>query len=422
LPHPQVIEDHEGIDTTLHSEPHSWVDMHIDENGDPLHDTGVYDEQDRAAGGLELVQAAASGDRQDLHEAIRANSDNLEWSVFEGITALFVAARFGQADAVKILVKGGAEIDTKTATGSTPLWCATLHGHGDVVAILAANGANLAASTKDEEDQLLFDGGTVAHIAAHLGRGSVIGALVQAGKTQILTQPMAGGFTTGMVAAQNGHVEILQTLHEANVDIIGPCVTLDGTICMSALDFARQAMEDAAIQLLEQWEEKYVAQETSMAKDVLAEMKADRKSKESQQLLADTSEKVKRAARKEVERAHKDDRDVGNAVESLLSRLEKVAQDKFTTKGLGWGYVSDVSLGRVPTLSSASVTGSSSGNIHLGKPRVKLDQWRWRPKNSVSPAAAASTHATEGGGPTSGKAAAATHTGVWCCAQHSGYH
>ncbi len=62
---------------------------------------------------------------------------------YGGFTALHLAARDGNAQAVAALLEGGAELDRKSAgDGSTPLLVATINGHWDLAMELVDRGAD----------------------------------------------------------------------------------------------------------------------------------------------------------------------------------------------------------------------------------------------------------------------------------------
>lgn len=64
------------------------------------------------------------------------------------ITPLHVAAKWGKANMVTVLLSRGANIDNKTRDGLTALHCAARSGHEAVIEQLLENGAPISSKTK----------------------------------------------------------------------------------------------------------------------------------------------------------------------------------------------------------------------------------------------------------------------------------
>lgn len=74
---------------------------------------------------------------------------NVYFIVFQhNITPLHVAAKWGKANMVALLLDRGANIEAKTRDGLTPLHCAARSGHEQVVDMLLERGAPISAKTK----------------------------------------------------------------------------------------------------------------------------------------------------------------------------------------------------------------------------------------------------------------------------------
>lgn len=65
------------------------------------------------------------------------------------ISPLHVAAKWGRARLVELLLERGAIIDCRTRDLLTPLHCAARSGHDAVVELLLERGAPIAAKTKN---------------------------------------------------------------------------------------------------------------------------------------------------------------------------------------------------------------------------------------------------------------------------------
>jgi len=67
-------------------------------------------------------------------------------SVMDQASALLWAARQGQLEAVRLLIKAAADVNAVAASGWTPLYAAALNGHYMIVEELLANGAHVASA------------------------------------------------------------------------------------------------------------------------------------------------------------------------------------------------------------------------------------------------------------------------------------
>lgn len=64
------------------------------------------------------------------------------------ITPLHVAAKWGKANMVGVLLNNNANLESKTRDGLTPLHCAARSGHDSVVDMLLQRGAPISSKTK----------------------------------------------------------------------------------------------------------------------------------------------------------------------------------------------------------------------------------------------------------------------------------
>ena len=71
-----------------------------------------------------------------------------------GDTALHHACRNGDLAVVRILVKGGADVNRMNEGGHFPLYCAAGHGHAETVRYLLQQGADTDQRMKDGKDIL----------------------------------------------------------------------------------------------------------------------------------------------------------------------------------------------------------------------------------------------------------------------------
>mmetsp|Transcript_26869 Transcript_26869/g.52616 ORF Transcript_26869/g.52616 Transcript_26869/m.52616 type:complete len:234 (-) Transcript_26869:131-832(-) len=134
---------------------------------------------------LLLHMAAKSGKNQLLTHSVAMPGVKLEDTDCLGSTPLHYAARFGQKEAVAILIQAGASIEARDAEGSMPLHAAASAGHLETLSLLLdarsdisavddkGNSAlHLAAArswSSDQIGQLLLDEGAEVNLTNFYG-------------------------------------------------------------------------------------------------------------------------------------------------------------------------------------------------------------------------------------------------------------
>ena len=121
---------------------------------------------------------------------------------------LHEAASNGDADAVRTLVKAGADIDARNGDGQTPLFLAAYFGHADTVRALAAAGADIQARNGVGETPL-HAAALVGHAPAVRGRPG--GVTVSIGSITVNGQSINGN--------GNDKAEAVRALVEAGADV-----------------------------------------------------------------------------------------------------------------------------------------------------------------------------------------------------------
>ena len=126
----------------------------------------------------------------------------IEDEVIEGCTPLWAAAATGHLDVVKLLIERNADVDGRASKGSTPLRAAAHDGHLDVVRCLVERGADVNARTQYK--------GTPIMAACDHGHLSIITYLINKGA--FVDLQATNGNTALHYAAYRGHLEVVSQL------------------------------------------------------------------------------------------------------------------------------------------------------------------------------------------------------------------
>ena len=188
-----------------------------------------------------FMEAAKQGDCQRLRELITEGLDvNLQHGVADEPrhTALVCAAENGQADAVRLLLAAGANVDEKcggAGDNSTALMHAASKGQLECTRILIEAGASAVARDRS--------GKTPMHYAAAEGHAEVLSNLAKAGARADAISKQ--GESPLMEAAGGGHVSGVKRLLELGAD--PNCVNKNG---FSALTNGAMAGHAEVVEIL----------------------------------------------------------------------------------------------------------------------------------------------------------------------------
>ncbi len=96
---------------------------------------------------LNIFEAAALGNTERLGLILVEHPKELNKFSGDGFQALGLAAFFGQADAARILIEAGSEVDTSSQNDLhvTPLHSAVASGNVQIAGLLLENGADVKA-------------------------------------------------------------------------------------------------------------------------------------------------------------------------------------------------------------------------------------------------------------------------------------
>jgi uncharacterized protein len=176
-----------------------------------------------------VADAAMKGDRDAVRALLKQGAD-VSAAKGDGMTALHFAAERGDAAMTEMLVYAGANVSAVTRIGQyTPLHLASRAGNEAVVAALLKAGASVAAKTTTS-------GVTPLHLAAASGSAAVVTLLLDHGADADAPES-EWGQTPLMFAAADNRVEAIRVLLERGAD---------ATIQTRSIDIAHQSQLDRA--------------------------------------------------------------------------------------------------------------------------------------------------------------------------------
>jgi uncharacterized protein len=176
-----------------------------------------------------VADAAMKGDRDAVRALLKQGAD-VSAAKGDGMTALHFAAERGDAPMTEMLVYAGANVSAVTRIGQyTPLHLASRGGNAPVVQALLKAGASVSAKTSTS-------GVTPLHLAAASGSADVVALLLDHGADADAPES-EWGQTPLMFAAADNRVEAIRVLLEHGAD---------ATITTKSIDLAHQSQLDRA--------------------------------------------------------------------------------------------------------------------------------------------------------------------------------
>ena len=156
-----------------------------------------------------LIIAARNGNLDSVKTLLRYKADieargnfKFDDQVIEGCTPLWAAAASGHLDVVELLIERNADVDGRTITNSTPLRAAAYDGRLDIVRCLVENGADVNARNNFENTPLM--------VACYNGHINVVTYLIERDANMDLQDKQ--GNTVLHYAVERGHFEIANKL------------------------------------------------------------------------------------------------------------------------------------------------------------------------------------------------------------------
>ena len=173
-----------------------------------------------AAQTTSVIDAARKGDREAVRALLKQGAD-VSAAEGDGTTALHLAARAGDAELVQVLVYAGANLRATTRLGAyTPLMMAAQAGHSAAVAALIAGGADVKATSTTGTTPLMF--------AAQSGDTRTVTMLVEGG-SEVNARETAMGQTPLMFAVAYNRVDVVRLLAARGADVQATSKVVDLT-------------------------------------------------------------------------------------------------------------------------------------------------------------------------------------------------
>src|SRR5881296_4701978 len=163
-----------------------------------------------ATGPLPLIDAVKNVDREAVRSLLKQGA-NVNATQADGTTALHWASYRDDLESADLLIRSGANVNARNDLGATPLWAACQNGSESMVGRLLTAGANPNAA--------LLLGETPVMVAARSGNLAVVELLAAKGAN--VNARAARGQTALMWAVAQKHPEVVSVLlaHGADVHI-----------------------------------------------------------------------------------------------------------------------------------------------------------------------------------------------------------
>jgi ankyrin repeat protein len=166
-----------------------------------------------------ITDAARRGDAEAVRSLLRGGAD-ANASEGDGMTALHWAADAGHLEIAEILMYAGANVDAATRLGNyTPLHLAARQGHGPLVLALLEGGADADATTTS-------GGSTALHLSAGSGSAEAVTALLRFG-ARVNARESSRGQTPLMFAAGEGRSAAIRALVAHGADLALTSLVVD---------------------------------------------------------------------------------------------------------------------------------------------------------------------------------------------------
>lgn len=184
-----------------------------------------------------VADAAMRGDVEAVRTLLRSGAD-VNGPQGDGMTALHWAARHGDRELAEVLVYAGARLEAGTRIGRyTPLHVAAREARPSVVEVLLEAGADPSATTTNS-------GVAPIHLAARAGDDRIVSLLIEHGAD---VEAKAGSWeqTPLIFAAAANRVDAIRALVAAGADPNGAAAVVDVVKMAAADNAAERRLQEA---------------------------------------------------------------------------------------------------------------------------------------------------------------------------------
>ena len=171
------------------------------------------DPNEPEADGTTPLMRAVHGQLPEIAQLLIDASADVTEANYYGVTALYVAARAGDPVATRLLLAAGADANAALPAGETVLMTAVKAGSADVVRALLTGGiegVSLAA---------IGEARAAARVAETAGYAAPSNPTIATNYADVNARERWYGRTALMVAAAEGHADVVELLIEAGSDV-----------------------------------------------------------------------------------------------------------------------------------------------------------------------------------------------------------
>jgi ankyrin repeat protein len=171
------------------------------------------DPNEPEADGTTPLMRAVHGQMPEIAQLLIDASADVGKANYYGVTALYVAARAGDAVATRMLLAAGADANAALPAGETVLMTAVKTGSTAVVRALLTGGVEGVSLTAIGEAR------AAARVAEAAGYAAPVNPTIATNYADVNARERWYGRTALMVAAAEGHAEVVELLIEAGSDV-----------------------------------------------------------------------------------------------------------------------------------------------------------------------------------------------------------
>ena len=201
---------------------------------------------DRNGCGFTPLLSAANGGQLEMAAWLLKNGSSMDEADNDGYTSLILGACGGNIELVQFFLENGAELSERNHNGDTALLLAAYCGHHDLVEWLVDRGSSLSERNNTGMGVLISaaNGGNIDVVQLLLKRIAQAQAVAKAAGDVAaddcgdgLEHTDEGGYTPFLLAAQRGHLAVVQLLAAYGANIQARTTRHDNNAIALATDF-----------------------------------------------------------------------------------------------------------------------------------------------------------------------------------------